>query len=202
MTTVYLIRHGQSEGNERQVYTGWTDLPLTEEGEAQARLLAAHKPVPQPYHLVSSDLCRATETARLLSESWHAPLTVDKGFREVHFGAFENRTWKDINDKYPALAQAWSTDWYEGRAPEGESLADLYRRVLPLYKEYLALWRETTWGLVAHGGVIQAILATELTGTHEAHWRFSVEHARLIRLDYTADGYAILKALNSDCSVK
>lgn len=196
MTTVYLIRHGESEGNERRVYTGWTDLPLTVKGEAQARQLAANKPHPQPYHLVTSDLCRASETARILSESWQAPLTTDRGFREIRFGAFENRTWQDITEKYPALAEQWMTDWYEGSAPEGESLADLYRRVMPLYQDYLALWRGTSWGLVAHGAVIQAILAMELTGSQEAHWRFAVENAKLIRLDYTEEGYAVLKTFN------
>lgn len=197
MTTVYLIRHGKSEGNERQVYTGWTDLPLTEEGEAQVQLLAGQKLHPPPYHLVTSDLCRASETARILSDRWHLPVTTDKAFREMHFGAFENRTWKAIIDKYPALAEAWTTDWFEGNAPEGESLSDLYRRVLPRYHDYLALWRGTSWGLVSHGGVIQAILAMELTGSHEAHWRFAVDNARVIRLDYSDDGYAVLKAFNA-----
>lgn len=197
MTTVYLIRHGESEGNERQTYCGWTDVPLTEAGVSQARQLAERPPHPLPYHLVVSDLCRAGETARILSEGWHAPITVEKGFREMHFGAFENRTWTDINEKYPALVKQWTEDWYYGRTPEGESLEALYHRVLPLYREYLALWRGTNWALVAHSGVIQAILAMELAGTHEAHWRFAVNHARLIRLDYTEDGFAVLKGFNT-----
>lgn len=196
MTTVYLIRHGKSEGNERKLYTGWTDLPLTEEGENQVRMLAAHLPHPQPYHLVTSDLCRARDTARILSESWQTPVTVDKGFREMHFGAFENRTWGNIIEKYPSLVEQWTANWFEARTPEGESVQDLYRRVMEAYRNYRSIWKGTTWGLVAHGGVIQAILAMELAGTHEAHWRFSVENARLIRLDYTDDGYAVLKALN------
>ena len=197
MTTVYLIRHGQSEGNERQVYCGWTDLPLTETGEAQARLLAERKPEPPVFHLVASDLSRARETARLISESWQVPVTVEKGFREMHLGAFENRTWQDIAVKYPALMKPWNEDWFYGPTPEGESLENLYHRVLPLYREYLRIWKGSAWGLVAHSGVIQAILAMELTGTHETHWRFAIEHARLIRLDYSEEGYAVLKGFNN-----
>ncbi len=197
MTTVYLIRHGESEGNERHTYCGWTDVPLTEAGEAQARQLAVLMPEPRPYHLLTSDLSRAGETARVLSESWHVSVTVDKGFREMHFGAFENRTWADINEKYPALVHQWTENWFYGRTPEGESLEALYHRVLPLYREYLALWRGTNWALVAHGGVIQAILAMEIAGTHEAHWRFAVDNAKLIRIDYTDEGYAVLKGFNT-----
>ncbi len=197
MTTVYLIRHGQSEGNERHVYCGWSDLPLTETGEAQARTLAEKLPHPQPYHMVTSDLKRAAETARILSESWSIHVTADRAFREMHFGAFENRTWKDINDKYPALVTQWTDNWFEGGTPEGESLKDLYHRVIPQYHSYLRIWKDTCWCLVAHSGVIQAILSTEIFRTHEAHWRFAVENASLIRLDYSDDGYAVLKGLNT-----
>lgn len=196
MTTVYLIRHGESEGNQRRTYCGWTDVPLTEAGEAQARSLGSCLPQPAPYHLLTSDLCRARDTATILSEAWNVPITVDKGFREMHFGAFENRTWQDINEKYPALVKQWMDNGFYGRTPEGESLEDLYHRILPLYREYLGLWRGTNWALVAHSGVIQAVLAMELTGSHEAHWRFAVENARLIRLDYTEEGFALLKGFN------
>lgn len=197
MTTVYLVRHGQSEGNERHAYCGWTELPLTKTGEAQVRSLAERLPHPQPYHIVTSDLHRASETARILSESWHLNVTVDKGFREMHFGAFENRTWKDINEKYPSLVEQWTANWFEGHTPEGESLEVLYQRVIPLYHSYLKLWQDTCWCLVAHSGVLQAILSTELTGSHEAHWRFAVDNAGLIRLDYSDDGYAVLKGFNT-----
>lgn len=196
MTTVYLIRHGESEGNVKQVYCGWTDYPLTEKGREQARRLALCKPDPRPYHLLTSDLCRASETAQILSERWQLSVTVEKGFREMYFGAFENRTWKDITNKYPALATRWTADWYYGHTPEGESLEDVYHRVLPLYREYLSLWQGTAWALVAHAGTIMAILAMELAGTHEAHWRFAVENARLIRLDYNDEGFVVLKCFN------
>lgn len=197
MTTVYLIRHGQSEGNERHVYCGWTELPLTVVGEEQVRRLAETLPHPRPFHIVTSDLLRAVGTAHILSESWHLDVTVDKGFREMHFGAFENRSWKDINDKYPALATQWAENWFEGRTPEGESLEELYHRVLPRYHTYLELWKDSCWCLVAHSGVIQAILSAELFGNQEGHWRFAVENASLIQLDYNDDGYAVLKAFNT-----
>lgn len=195
-TTVYLIRHGESEGNVRRAFCGWTDVPLTEKGEAQAQALASALPTPRPYHLVSSDLQRARETARLLAEGWSVSLTEDRAFREMHFGAFENRTWEGITEKYPALAERWSSDWFHSAAPEGESMAALYDRVLPAYRELLTRWKDTCWGLVAHSGVLQAILATELTGGHEAHWRFAPDNARLIRLDYGPDGFAVLKGFN------
>lgn len=196
MTTVYLIRHGQSEGNERHVYCGWTNLPLTKTGVEQVHRLSHSLPDPKPYHVVSSDLTRASETARILAESWNLTITVEKDFREMHFGAFENRTWQGINDKYPALTKQWMERWFHEPTPDGESLEDLYRRVIPLYRSYLAIWKDTCWCLAAHSGVIQAILATEIAGSHEAHWRFAVDNASLIRLDYNDDGYAFLKGFN------
>lgn len=121
MTTVYLIRHGQSEGNERRVYCGWTELPLTEVGETQVRRLAETVPHPRPCHIVTSDLIRVAGTARVLSESWRLDVTVDKGFREMHFGAFHPATWEAVTDKYPALAAQWTGSGSKGARRRGIS---------------------------------------------------------------------------------
>ena len=196
MTTVYLIRHGESEGNERHTYCGWTDVPLTARGVAQAERLAAESLTPRPDHLVCSDLQRAVATADILGRSWGLEAVQEKAFREMHFGAYENRTWEGILEKYPSLAKRWSEDWYREVLPEGESAEVLYGRVVPAYRSLLARWQGACWALVAHSGVIQALLSAELTGGHQAHWRFAPDNARLIRLDYDGAGFVVLKAFN------
>lgn len=196
MTTVYLIRHGESEGNARRSYCGWTDVPLTQKGRGQAEDLGRRFQEPLPVHIVCSDLSRATETAQIVSRNWYAAIHQEKDFREMNFGAFENRTWEDIKGKYPSPVERWTKDWFYGAVPEGESLEMVYHRAIPLFREYLNRWQGGTWGLVAHSGVIQAILSMELTGSHENHWRFSVDNGKAVRIDYDHNNFAVLKGFN------
>lgn len=196
MTTVYLIRHGWSEGNQRQVYCGWTDLKLTPEGIEQVKTLASTPLDPLPTRIISSDLSRASDTATILAEAWQSTVYKDSDFREMNFGVFENRTYDNIIAKYPSLAEDWRKDWYRSAAPGGESLEEVYERAISAYRMYVQKYWGTCWGIVAHGGILQAILAMEVAKTHEGHWHFSVENAKLTRLDYTEDGFAVLKVLN------
>ena len=197
MATVYLIRHGWSEGNELRHFCGWTDVELSDMGRQQVKALGLKKPDPVPEILYSSDLRRALDTARILAECWGSELRIEKGFREIRFGAFENRTWDNIQEKYPSQAESWSAGGIEARPPGGgESVLDLAERVLPVFKTCQEEAGDKTWGIVAHGGVIQTLLAAEIAMNPEAYWHFGIKHGSLTRLEYTDAGFAVLKLLS------
>lgn len=196
MSTVYLIRHGWSEGNENKRFCGWTDVELTPEGRQQLEALSQATPDPVPKVLYCSPLARALDSARILSEAWGSEIRVLKGFREIHFGAFENRTWANITEKYPSQAEAWASGGISARPPGGESVEDLALRTVPLFRECRAEQRQEPWGLVAHGGVIQTLLAAEIAQNPDAYWHFSIRHGSLSRLEYSEEGFAVLKSLN------
>ena len=145
--TLYLIRHGKTEANERHLYCGSTDLPLSPAGEAELRTLR--------YGFLSaryltSGKKRTEQTLCLLFG--HVSHRVDPRFREVDFGDFEMRSYEELKDM-PAY-QAWISGDNEANVPpNGESGIQMKQRVLEAFREI----REDTV-LITHGGVIAAIM--------------------------------------------
>lgn len=145
--TVYLIRHGKTEADEKRLYCGSTDLPLSEMGREE--LKKRHYDLPN-VRFLTSGMKRANETLHILFGN--VPFEEDHRFREVDFGIFELRGYEEL--KVMPAYQAWiSGDNERNVPPGGESGEQMRKRVLEAFSEI----REDTV-LVAHGGVIAAIM--------------------------------------------
>ena len=96
MLRLILSRHGQTDWNAQHRYQGETDVPLNETGRQQAEALARCLADAGIEAIYSSDLLRAWETARAVSESTGAPLVSDVGLRERGFGVFQGKTFAEI----------------------------------------------------------------------------------------------------------
>lgn len=160
--SIYLIRHGKTEANEKHLYCGSTDLPLSEKGRAE--LLTLRYDI-APKRFVTSGRKRTDETLRILFGN--VPFSVDSRFREVDFGDFEMKSYEMLKDD-PAY-QAWLTGNNEANVPPGgESGAQMTRRVLEAFREI-----PDGTALVTHGGVIAAIMANlfPAEGKHRYQWQ-------------------------------
>ena len=145
--TIYLIRHGKTEANEKHLYCGSTDLPLSETGRAKLQQL--HYCL-KNVRFVSSGMKRANETLQILFGD--VPYQVEPRFREVDFGMFEMHSYDQLKDS-PAY-QAWLTGDNEANIPpQGEGGLQMKQRVLEAFREI----REDTC-IITHGGVIAAIM--------------------------------------------
>ena len=136
------MRHGETPWNREGRLLGWTDLPLTPEGEAQARALKGLLP---PLPAQSSDLRRALLTAELAGFCPEAT----RALREIHFGALEGALWEALD---PVHKEALLR--FQGfRPPGGESLESFQERVF----RFLEGLRAPAL-LFTHGGVMRAVL--------------------------------------------
>lgn len=148
MSTLYLIRHGNTEANLQHRYCGSTDLPLSEVGLEE--LQGLHYDIRGAKFIVSG-MRRTEQTLRALFGD--IAYTVNPAFREVDFGAFEMKTYQELKDR-PDY-QRWLTgDNMVNVPPEGESGAQMTARVLSALPELMG--EDTV--LVTHGGVIAAIM--------------------------------------------
>ena len=146
--TVYLIRHGRTEANEKRLYCGSTDLPLSEVGKAE---LCKLDDTISNVRFLTSGMRRTNETLQILFGD--VPYEVDARFREVDFGIFEMRSYEELKDT-PDY-QAWLAGDNEANVPpRGESGNQMKARVLEAFSEI----REDTC-IITHGGVIAAIMA-------------------------------------------
>ena len=156
---IYLIRHGKTEANEKHLYCGSTDLPLSDAGKSELETL--HYDI-KDVRFLSSGMKRANETLTLLFGN--VAYQEDQRFREVDFGIFEMRGYAQLKD-IPEY-RAWCQGDNEANVPPGgESGLQMKRRVLEAFHEI----REDTV-LVCHGGVIAAIMEHLFPQEHKTRY--------------------------------
>jgi probable phosphoglycerate mutase len=164
---LWLVRHGETTANAAKIVSGWSDVPLTARGEAQAAVVNAWL-AGRPFDGVwSSDLSRAVSTARI---AWGAA-TPDRRLREMHFGEIEGHRFEEVD---PAV-KASLLEFEDFCAPGGETMAGFRARLID-FVEALPRGRHL---LFTHGGVIR-VLARD-----RGDDRF-VSNGGLVVLDWTA----------------
>ena len=101
MTRVIVVRHGETEWNVAARIQGHGDSNLTSAGRDQARAIGARLARERIDAMISSDLGRAAETARLIAERCALPIELDARFRERAFGVGEGMTYAESDRAYP-----------------------------------------------------------------------------------------------------
>lgn len=153
MSTVYLIRHGITEGNAKHLYYGSTDLPLTEEGikAVRERKEAGIYPDRAGFELVTSALTRTEQTLfEIYGEVEHIS---DCRLNEVDFGAFEMQTYEELKSREDY--QQWiSGDNWNNVCPGGESGEIMFQRAISAMNEYAG----RNCIIVCHGGIISSLM--------------------------------------------
>ncbi len=153
------MRHGRTAWNAHKRFQGHTDIPLDDEGRAQATALAALLRDERIDAAVSSDLGRAAETARIVLGPRTVPLRLDPGWREMRFGDWEGLTWAQIVAAHPELDAADETKPKAYTPGGGESFDELCARVEPAVARIVAELGDDGVGLVAtHAGPLHALL--------------------------------------------
>jgi broad specificity phosphatase PhoE len=164
---LYLIRHGESEGNVRRVFQGRLDMPLTPLGERQAqtlgRWLAAHGVQPVGVH--ASPLRRAWRTAELLAAELRRPdgaapaITAAPGLREYDGGQLEGLTEEEQEARFPGYLSRPLGERGDFGAYGGEVYADIQARLVAWLTglDAAALAGKDVLA-VAHGGSLYQLL--------------------------------------------
>ena len=145
--TVYLIRHGKTEANEKHLYCGSTDLPLSGSGREELQNIRYDI---KNVRFITSGMKRTNETLQILFGD--VPYETEVRFREVDFGIFEMHSYDDLKDT--SAYQVWLAGDNEANIPPlGESGMQMKARVLAAFYE---IKQDTC--IVTHGGCIAAIM--------------------------------------------
>ena len=132
MTKIIMIRHGQSVANFERRFAGHSDFELTELGRAQAACAAAYmrREGIVPDAIYSSDLKRAHNTALPIANEFGLPINDTESLREIFAGVWEAMSVDDIFEQYHDAFVIWRTDIANARCTEGESVSELYDRIV------------------------------------------------------------------------
>ena len=130
MTTILLIRHGETWANREHLFVGFTEAMLTDIGYQQAELTAEY--VVQNYKVdkvYASDLKRAYETGKAVADRLGTEVIKEKGMREIFAGAWEDTKFSTLCEQYPEEYNTWLNDVGKARCVDGESVEELGNRV-------------------------------------------------------------------------
>ena len=144
---IYLIRHGKTSANEKHLYCGSTDLPLSDAGKEE--LCSVHYDI-KNVRFISSGMKRTDETLRILFGD--VPYEVEPRLQEVDFGIFEMHSYEEL--KATPEYGSWLTGDNDANIPpQGESGVQMKERVLAAFSEI----KEDTC-IITHGGCIASIM--------------------------------------------
>ena len=156
MTTLYLVRHGETDWNRAHRIQGSTDIPLNDTGREQARVTGALLATRQWDAVVASPLSRAFETAAIICrEVGLGEPEVEPAMAERNYGAAEGMTGAEIDALYPDGAEV------VGR----ESREAVVARAMPALIAIAERHPDQAVIVVSHGGVIRSILNAVAPGT-------------------------------------
>ncbi|HTW96228.1 MAG TPA: histidine phosphatase family protein [Candidatus Methylomirabilis sp.] len=186
MSYLILIRHGQSRWNLSNKFTGWVDVPLSRlgirEAEANARELKNFR-IDVAF---TSELVRAQETLLIILSSqnrtgiflhhsehrgrhdhYYTPMASDEIpiysssiLNERYYGLLQGLDKAMVRQKYgEKKVMEWRRS-FQGRPPGGDSLADIYRKLIPYFKKQILPWLKKNKNVivVAHGNTLRAMI--------------------------------------------
>jgi len=179
MTTIVdFLRHGEPLGGSRYRGSG-VDDPLSEQGWRQMwQTLGKQCPWQR---VVSSPLQRCLAFARALGESHKLPVMVEEDFREVGFGSWEGLDREQVQARDPEGYAAFYRDPVNNRPAGAENLLDFGRRVAAACNRTVAGGKGPIL-VVAHAGVIRAVLGHVLQAPPQAWYRIQVDNAGISRI--------------------
>ena len=194
VTTLVLVRHGATVHSHRKRLSGRNELPLDDAGRAQAAALA-RRHFGDVAAVVSSPLRRTVETAEAIGGALGVPVSLDPGFAEVDFGAFEGLTMAEARERHPGEAAAWSGS-SDVAPPDGESFTELDARVLAARAGLVAAYPGATVVVVTHVFPIKALVCASIGAPFASFYRLRVDIASVSQLEARADGSGSLRLFN------
>ena len=163
MARLILLRHGESQWNLENRFTGWIDVPLSPRGTQEAKDAGEKLRSFTFDRAFTSVLARANETLRLVLDTigqTGIPIDKDKALNERMYGELQGLNKAETATKYgEAQVKIWRRS-YDVRPPGGESLKDTAERVLPYYERTIKpyLLKGDTILVAAHGNSLRALV--------------------------------------------
>jgi len=180
------VRHGRTAWNSVRRFQGRTDIPLDDEGRAQAQALAVFLAGDDFDRAYASPLGRAQETARAILAGRSGPeVQSDDDLLEMAFGTWEGLTWDEIVAAHPDLDHAHETKPRHLTPAGGESFDQVVARVELFLQRIVADTPERVL-IVAHAGILHALVRALLREPDEAALNVRFDPASVTR--FVGDG--------------
>ncbi|WP_457599835.1 histidine phosphatase family protein [Hydrogenivirga sp.] len=193
---IYLVRHAQSEFNEKGIFQGRLDSDLTPLGFVQARMVAKFLEGEGIEAVITSPQRRAYKTALTVGDLLGLEVEVDERIREMSFGVLEGKNFWELFEKERDMMLAWLKNPVRNPLPTQEPIEDFEKRILS-FMEDLTRREEEKIAVVGHGGTLHGLVCLALDLGLENLWSIHMDNTGVSLLEY--DGRFTLSYLNRLC---
>ncbi|RPI99981.1 MAG: histidine phosphatase family protein [Deltaproteobacteria bacterium] len=201
MTSVYLVRHGQTAWNKEEVFRGRTDIPLNETGLREASLAGEYFRPIELHAIYSSPLSRAWQTAQRIAEHHSLEIQPLDGLIDMSFGSWEGHSLKEVEERDGECYRLWKEEPHRLKLPGGESLEEVRGRALAALEGVIRKYPDKTAVLVSHR-VINKVLLCGILGLDNSHfWQIKQDTTAINLIEHRKGNY-ILSLMNETCHLK
>ncbi len=183
MKKIYLLRHAQSEYNEKGIFQGSLDSDLTPLGYVQARLIAMHIKDFGIEKIISSPQRRAYKTALTIADFLGIDVETDNRIREISFGKLEGRKFLELMEEMGDDLKNWLRNPVKNPLPSQEPMDNFKSRV----EDFLESIKNLNYKnilIVAHGGTLHALICLALDIGLENMWNIHKDNTGLSCISY------------------
>ncbi len=208
-TRLLLIRHGQTLHNTQGLVSGRSDVPITEIGHQQAKLMAERVKAEYAVDvLYASPLQRAMQTAEYLAQACNLPVVPNQDLIEYGFGDLSDTKAALLRDTIPALHEQIVT-WFESNfsdhpirphIPGSEPIEELKNRIQAFTDMILKKHPGKLVAAVSHGGFIKSFLYYYTGGDFSRYVPFWVDNVSLSIVDFYR-GNPVIRLFNDNSHI-
>jgi broad specificity phosphatase PhoE len=192
LTTIILVRHGNTDWNVQEIFRGRADVELNETGIKQADLLAEYLEPVAMEAVYSSPLKRAFRTAEIVAAPHQIDVLPCQELIDFDYGEWQGLSNDTVRKKYGALHTDWLNNPHLARLPQGESLGDVTKRAIRLVDQVITKHKGTVL-LVSHR-VIHKVLICALLGLDNSHfWNIRLDTCGITSFLYEKSRFVLVR---------
>ena len=201
MTSIYLVRHGQTAWNKEEIFRGRRDIPLNETGLKEGELAGEYLRKKEIHVIYSSPLSRALQTAQKIGQFHNLDIRPLNGIIDMSFGGWEGKSLKEVQEKDEERYRLWIEEPHRVKFPGGENLEEVRTRSMAALEEVVQNHPGKTLVLVSHR-VINKVLICGILGIDNSHFWQIGQGTTAINLIQFKNGRYVLSLLNETCHLK
>ena len=192
---IYLIRHGQTEYNDKSIFRGQLDIPLNSYGISQAESIGKALEAVDFDAIYTSPLIRAKKTAEIISkyQSKKKNINIENDFTDLNYGAWQAKSHEEVKNNYSQLYYEWGTRPYNIQIPGGESLYEAQKRSFNGLKKIINNNSGKIICIVSHR-VINKLLISKILGIPKTgFWKIRQDTGCINIIEYKDKKFTIIK---------
>jgi len=184
-TTVYFIRHGQTDFPNDRIYCDDREDPdLNLAGQAHAKFAALYLRSTPIDAIYASPARRTFATAEQVAQIVGRPIELEPKLRERRFGEWDGLYFKEIEERHPDTYQAWKKDPVNFTPTGGETVPELQLRVVAAVQNIVGKHSGQTLVVVTHVGPIRALVSHAFQIPLSQHRQLRIDYGSVTRIDY------------------